>query len=113
MAILTYLSSLLQFTILACYFHPIHVTVTEIEFDEKDKALEIMMRVFIDDFELSLRNELNQPALDILDPKNGLTTDQMAAEYITRHFKLSLDGKPLKLKYLGHEKEADAFVFYI
>ena len=93
--------------------HPIHVSVTEIEFDEKDRALEIMMRAFIDDLELTLRNNLRQPELDILEPKNGMTIDQMMADYLKDHFKISLDNKPQKTNYLGHEREGDAFIFYI
>lgn len=93
--------------------HPLHVSVTEITLDEKEKELEIMMRVFVDDMELTLRNKLNQPELDILEPKNGLTTDQMASDYLKDHFKVTLDGKPQKTVYLGHEREAEAFIFYI
>lgn len=93
--------------------HPVHISVTEIEFDESDKALEIMMRVFIDDLELTLRNALNQPDLDILEPQHGLTVDQMMEAYLKDHFKISLDNKLQKINYLGHEREADTFVFYI
>ena len=41
--------------LMVSFVHPIHVSVTEIEMDEKDKRLEIMMRVFTDDLELTLR----------------------------------------------------------
>jgi hypothetical protein len=92
--------------------HPLHVSVTEIEFDEKDKALEITMRVFIDDMELTLRRNLNQPDLDILKPKTG-TTDQLLKDYILKHFAISLDNKAQKLNYLGHEVDAEAFILYV
>ena len=93
--------------------HPIHVSVTEIEYDSKEQALEIIMRVFIDDLELSLRNSLGQPDLDILNPKGGLTTDELVSNYLKNHFKISLDDKPHRIHYLGHEREAEAFIFYI
>jgi hypothetical protein len=92
--------------------HPIHVSVTEIEYDQKDEALEVMMRVFIDDLELSLRNHLNQPELNILDPK-GSTTDELAEAYLAKHFKILLDNKLQKTSYLGHEREGEALIFYI
>jgi len=92
--------------------HPIHVTVTEIEFDQQDKRLEIMMRVFIDDFELALREHLKQPELDVLDPQKGLSRE-MAESYLKEHFRITLDNKPQVIQYLGHEQESDAFVFYI
>lgn len=95
------------------YLHPIHVSVTEIDFDQKDHALEIMMRVFIEDLEVTLRNSLNDPDLDILQPDDGRTTDRIAADYLSEHFKVALDDKPQKTKYLGHEQEGDALIFYI
>jgi hypothetical protein len=104
--------SFIQSLMLTLMLHPLHVSVTEVEYDEKDKALEIMMRVFVDDLELTMRNKLNQPELDITEPK-GMTLDQMVLPYITEHFKLSLDNKLQKIHYLGHEKEGEAFIFFI
>jgi hypothetical protein len=92
--------------------HPLHVSVTEIEMDEKDKRLEIMMRVFIDDLELTLRQNLHQPALDILSlSENG--RDEIVSDYLKDHVKLSLDSKIQKIKYIGHEQEESAFIFYV
>ena len=107
------LSASLHLVMVAFFLHPIHISVTEIEYDQHERALEIMMRVFIDDLELSIQNDLDQPDLDILQPVNGLTLDQMAERYLTRHFTISLDNKIQKIKYLGHEVESDALIFYI
>ena len=95
------------------FLHPIHLSVTEITYSEKDKAIQIMSRIFIDDLELSIQKQLKQPTLDILDPKNGLTLDQMASGYLKEHLKVKLDGKPQTIKLLGHEIEDVAIVFYI
>lgn len=93
--------------------HPLHVTVTEIEMDEKEKQLEITMRVFVDDLEQAMRNDLKQPDLDILKLTTGQTVDQMVSNYLKSHFKLSLDTKNQEIKYLGHEIDGDAFIFYL
>ena len=93
--------------------HPIHLSVTEVTYSEKDKAIQITSRIFIDDLELSIQNQLKQPNLDILQPKNGMTLDQMAQEYLKEHLKVKLDGKPQTIKLLGHEIEDVAVVFYI
>lgn len=113
MTLLTTITGAIPLFALWISLHPIHVSVTEIEFDEKDHALEIMMRVFIDDLELSLRNQLNQPELDLLNPSQGTTTDELANKYIKQHFSVSLDGKQQKTSYLGHEREGEALIFYI
>lgn len=94
------------------WLHPLHVSVTEIEMDRKDKTLEIVMRVFVDDLELALRKKYNQPELDVLHPRNGLTLDQMMTSYLHDHVTILLEGKPQAIRYIGHEKEDDAFIFY-
>jgi hypothetical protein len=99
-------------TYLVTLFHPLHVSVTEIEMDNKDKRLEIMMRVFMDDLEVTLREKYKMPDLDVLNPK-GQTIDQIMEEYLKLHFKIALDNKAQVMKYLGHEQEGDAFIFYI
>lgn len=98
--------------IAASFMHPLHVSVTEIEMDEKDKRLEIMMRVFMDDLEVTFRDSFKQPEMDILNPK-GITVDEMMEKYLKTHFRIMLDNKPTVTKYLGHEQEGEAFIFYI
>lgn len=93
--------------------HPLHVSVTEIEYDEKDKSLEIMMRVFSDDLELTMRNYYGIPDLDILKPKNGATVDEMMKKYLEENFAITLDNRKQTFNLLGNENEGDAFVFYI
>jgi hypothetical protein len=106
-------ANLIQSLALTFYLHPIHVSVTEIEFDEKDKALEILMRVFIDDLELTLRNNVKDPGFDFYDPANAAKIDQLVGEYLKTRFKISLDNKIQKSTYLGHEREEEAFIFFI
>jgi hypothetical protein len=80
--------------------------------DSKDKRLEIMMRVFVDDFETSVRQKFNQPELDIL-PLSEQERDKIISRYLNDHFKIWLDSKNQKTSYLGHEIDNDAFIFYI
>lgn len=106
------ISGMIKVMALLFVMHPMHISVTEIEFDEKDKELEITSRIFIDDLEKTLQANLKQPELDLLEPKNGMTVDQMAEKYLTDHIKISLDNKVQKITYLGHERDGEALVFY-
>lgn len=98
-----------SFLILSFPAHPIHVSVTEITMDEKERELEIITRIFIDDLEASIRKAKDQPELKLLGP----STDQLVWEYLESRFRISLDGRIQKIKYLGHEIEGDAILFYI
>lgn len=92
--------------------HPIHISVTEINYSEKDKSLQATMRMFIDDTELSVRGLKKNPDLDILEPK-GASTQQLVEEYVRLHFKVWVDGKPMKMNFLAVEKEDLSFLCYI
>lgn len=94
------------------FLHPLHVSVTEITLDEKEKELEIMLRVFPDDLELAIRNVKNDATLSLIDPTNT-TTDKLVWEYVQPRFKLMADGKVQAVKYLGHETDEDVLVLYI
>lgn len=95
------------------FFHPIHISVTEFNYSEKDKALQITSRVFIDDLELAVRESKKDENLDITKPKGGVTTEQLVKEYMMNHLKVKIDGKPAQLKFLGMETEDIAFISYI
>jgi hypothetical protein len=102
-----------NFQLLTSILHPIHISVTEITYSEKDKALQITSRFFIDDVELSIRSQRKEAELDILEPKNGLTTQQLVINYLTEHFKIKLDGKWCKLTFLAVEREDISLIAYI
>ncbi|MDH4058265.1 MAG: hypothetical protein OEU76_05845 [Cyclobacteriaceae bacterium] len=93
--------------------HPIHISVSEINYSEKDKALQITSRIFIDDLELSVRAQRKEPELDLIEPQNGLTTEKMVSDYVLKHFSVKLDGKLQKMNFLGMEREDPALICYI
>jgi len=94
-------------------FHPLHVSVTEIEYDEKEKELEIVMRMFTDDLENSIRADAHLPELDLLNPPSGHTTEALVKKYVLARLQITLDGKVQKLNFLGIEKDDDAVTAYI
>ena len=93
--------------------HPIHVSIAEIDHNQEAKALQITLRIFIDDLELSIRNKINSPELDLLNPGGAKTTDQLVKDYLTEVLKLKVDKKAVQTNYLGHEIEGPAMICYI
>lgn len=106
------LSFLLFFTPLS-WLHPIHVSITEIEHNEKNKSLEIISRIYIDDLEVSVRGRKADDNLDLMNPKEGTTTDQLVKEYLQDHLRVMVDGKAAKINYIAHEIDDLAIVCYL
>jgi hypothetical protein len=92
--------------------HPLHISVTEITLDEKEKELEIMVRIFADDLERAIRNTKKDASISLLNASTT-TTNKLAWEYLQPRLKLNIDGAVQAVNYLGHEADEDVLVFYI
>lgn len=89
-----------------------HISVTEIDYNEKNKSLEIVSRIFIDDLETSIRRAQNNEGLDLLKPA-GTTTDQLVSQYLMSRFLIQVNGKPANPNYIAHEIDDAAMICYL
>lgn len=91
--------------------HPIHVGVTELFLNEKEKRVEIMIRLFTDDLEEALRKRYNVPAF-FDTPKQHPQINEYIKKYLEENFKLSINKKAVGYRFVGRETEADAQWIY-
>lgn len=92
-------------------FHPVYLSVTEIEHNAKEKTLEISCKIYTDDFEKTLR--MHYP--NKIDLMNDAAKPQMGPivnEYIQKHFSVKADGKAVALQFLGYEKQEEGIVSF-
>lgn len=91
--------------------HPIYVSVAEIEYNAKGKTLEVSCKLFTDDFEKTLRS-VYKTNVDLINPPNRAAMDRLVNDYVQKNFKLTFDGKPVTLKYLGYEEIEEGIYSY-
>ncbi len=92
-------------------FHPFFVSVTEINHNAKDKALEISCKVFLDDLEKTLKKQLNTP-VELTTPKDQKKAQQWVGDYIKKHLVIKVDGKQVMLEFVGYEVEGASLWSY-
>lgn len=92
-------------------YHPIFVSVTEIEHNAKDKTLEISCKIFTDDFEKALRSSY-KTYVDLLKPKDKNAMNKLVADYVQKHLLIKVDGKAAALQFLGYEQDEEGIVSY-
>lgn len=92
-------------------YHPIFVSVTEIEHNAKDKSLEISCKIFTDDLETTLRTLYKTP-VDLLKPKDKKAMEKLVAGYVQNHLQVKVDGKPVSLEFLGYEQDEEGIISY-
>ena len=93
-------------------YHKYYVTVTKIEYSKKDKAIQIISQVFIDDMEELLQERYDENI--ILDETNEApNTDSYIQNYYTSKFIVKLNDKELSFNFLGKEYRDDQIYSYL
>ena len=92
-------------------FHPFYVSVTEINHNAKEKTLEVSCKIFADDMEAVLKQNY-KTKIDLVSPQQHEQINKFIADYITKHLSFIADGKPVKLTYVGFEKESESVYCY-
>src|ERR1700754_2341036 len=73
-------------------YHPIFVSVTEIEHNTKEKTLEVSCKIFTDDFEKTLRSTY-KTYVDLLKPRDKAAMNKLVADYVQRHLLMLMESR--------------------
>ena len=92
--------------------HPFFVSMTDINYNEKDKDLEISVRIFTNDLENTIRKYHSDVKVDILHPVNQQQMNEFVNDYIQKNFQLQLNGKPVQLSFVGYEEQSESIWTY-
>ncbi|GGH14324.1 DUF6702 family protein [Pedobacter zeae] len=100
------------YTVKAGIKHPLHVSTTEINFNAKDKSLEVSCRIFSDDFEAILA-KLYKQKIDLGNADMKTEMDGLVKKYLLSHLQLKANGKAAVLNYIGFEIDHEATNIYL
>ena len=110
------LKKLLLLTLIVPLFaftaHKYYLSLTQIEYNEKNKSVEVIINVFIDDIETALNKIHNRRF--VLDTKNEpKDSDTYFIEYLQKNLQFKFDKKLYDFEYLGKEYDVDVVFFYL
>lgn len=92
--------------------HKFYVSVSKIEYSEKDRSLQMITTLFADDLENTLKARYGDKVS--LDPEKETQLDQqLLKEYILKKLQITVDGQVRELDYIGREYENDIVRVYI
>ncbi len=86
--------------------HDFHLSKGSLKYKPDQKALQLSMHVYIDDFEEALSNR-GVDSLYILTKKESEDADHYIGLYIKENFRVSFDEVPVEMEYLGKEISED------
>jgi hypothetical protein len=92
--------------------HPFHLSSTELNYNAKEKTLELSCRIFTDDLEAALAKDFKIKA-DLSAESQHKAMDVYCKKYALVNLGLKANSKQLTLTYLGFEKDNEAVVIYL
>ncbi len=92
-------------------FHPFHVSVTEINHNAKEQALEITCKLFVDDCEKGL-TAFGKTKVDLQSDALHDKMNQLLKAYLNQNFSIKIDGKEVDMQFIGFEVDKESVFCY-
>ncbi len=91
--------------------HPLYVSITDLEWNAKEKSIEIVSKIFIDDFESILKKTYNKKIDLYATPDDA--SKAFIFDYFKKHLQVSIDGKSYTFNIIGYERQKEACWCYL
>jgi len=92
--------------------HKFYVSITKIEYVKEKESIQIIAKIFTDDIEDALQQRYDS-SISLGTKKETRANDADVEKYILSKLKINVNGKPVKLTYIGKEYDTDMLVAYI
>ncbi|GBF18711.1 MULTISPECIES: DUF6702 family protein [Arenibacter] len=99
---------LLAFTVA----HKFYISVTSVEYSDKDRALQITTRIFIDDFEKVLQERYGIKG-SLATKEESDMADAYIEKYLRTKFMVEINDRPVDFDFLGKEYDNDIMICYL
>jgi hypothetical protein len=106
--LLLLLLPLLAFTVA----HKFYISVTSVEYSDKDRALQITTRIFIDDFEKVLQERYGIKG-SLATREESDMADAYIEKYLRTKFMVEINDRPVDFDFLGKEYDNDIMICYL
>ena len=92
--------------------HKFYVSITKVEYIEEEESLQIILKIFTEDLEKTLRERYGA---DIhLDSKKETEADvEFIQKYLLKKLKIQVNNTPVTINYIGKEYENDVIKIYM
>ena len=92
-------------------FHKFYVSIYQINYNQKDKRLEITSRIFIDDLNEVLNKKYKKKTL-FTDKNIRIEDLDLMKKYISENFMIKINGVSKTINYLSNETEPNVLICY-
>jgi hypothetical protein len=92
--------------------HKFYVSVTTVEYAQKEESLQIISRIFIDDLDSALQTRYDFKA-DLATEDESDLAPEYIKKYFNAKFSVFVNGAPIEYTFLGKKYDRDQVVCYL
>jgi hypothetical protein len=92
--------------------HKFYISVTNVDYSEKDQSVQIITRVFIDDINAVLKERYSIPAKLGADSESSIDKEYLE-KYIRTKFLVEVNGETVKYDFIGKKYDTDMLICYL
>lgn len=92
--------------------HKYYVSVTQINYVKAQESVQIISRIFIDDFENLLRKRYDEN-ITLAGKDEQKIVDTYIEQYLNDKIKIKINNKPAKLNFIGKDYDTDIMRCYL
>jgi len=92
--------------------HKYYVSITKIEYVKDKQSVQIISRIFVDDFERLLRKRYDDTIV-LNSGEDETTIDEYTKKYLTSKIEIIINGEPKTATFIGKEYDEDILRCYL
>ncbi|PKQ43924.1 DUF6702 family protein [Confluentibacter flavum] len=92
--------------------HKFYLSVTQIEYVQDKQSVQIISRIFMDDFENLLRERYDK-TINLDDDKKAPIVDDYIQKYLAERIKIKINGKDVNFNFIGKDTDLDVMKVYL
>ncbi|WP_170233970.1 DUF6702 family protein [Bizionia myxarmorum] len=92
--------------------HKYYVSITQVEYVKEKETVQIISRIFIDDFERLIRTRYDE-TITLSKENESDKVNYYISKYLNEKIGVQINGKPVKLVFIGKEYENDLVYCYL
>jgi len=85
------ISAVILIFFLVSFRHPFYLSVTDLKYNVKEKALQGSLKIFVNDLEGTLK-KIKKQTVDLVNIKDTTETETILKNYLTSHISLKVNG---------------------
>jgi len=92
--------------------HKYYVSITQIEYVKEKQSLQIIFRIFVDDFEKLIRNRYDSN-ITLNNNEDEVIIDQYVKKYLLEKIDISINGQAKAISFIGKKYDDDIMYCYL